>query len=222
MLQLLCWVSFVAIAGGAAWLLKARIVIVCWRWWLPSADSIALSVANGWGRQHWGRWQMKICWWRGEDDTGWGAAIDEDLLLLAWATCCGCWRRWHCGRWQMKICCAAFVAVNHQSVLAVMGLWVAVAGGFVLLKPEIHWCLLRCQSGGCRWSVSEVTNRRGSMDWCVGLLGGGSTAVTGWDAVDGRGAAAGKPDYSRGWWIVFFFCNQNSRCFFFWTMTIFF
>jgi hypothetical protein len=101
--------------------------------------------------------------------------------------------------------------VNHQSVLAVMGLWVAVAGGFVLLKPEIHWCLLRCQSGSCRWSVSEVTNRRGSMDWCVGLLGGGSTAVTGWgaavtgwDAVDGRGAAAGKPDYSRGWWIVFF------------------
>jgi len=38
----------------------------------------------------------------------------------------------------MKICCAAFVVVNHQSVLAVMGLWVAVAGGFVLLKPEIH------------------------------------------------------------------------------------
>jgi hypothetical protein len=38
----------------------------------------------------------------------------------------------------MKICCAAFVAVNHQSVLVVMGLWVAVAGGFVLLKPKIH------------------------------------------------------------------------------------
>jgi len=29
----------------------------------------------------------------------------------------------------MKICCAAFVVVNHQSVLAVMGLWVAVANG---------------------------------------------------------------------------------------------
>jgi hypothetical protein len=38
----------------------------------------------------------------------------------------------------MKICCVAFIAVNHQSVLAVMGLSVAVAGGLVLLKPEIH------------------------------------------------------------------------------------
>jgi hypothetical protein len=32
--------------------------------------------------------------------------------------------------------------MNHQSILAVIGLWVAVAGGFVslvwLLKPEIH------------------------------------------------------------------------------------
>jgi Flp pilus assembly protein protease CpaA len=42
----------------------------------------------------------------------------------------------------MKICCAAFAALNHQSVLAVMGLWVAVAGGFVtlvwFLKPKIY------------------------------------------------------------------------------------
>jgi len=35
-----------------------------------------------------------------------------------------------------------FVVVNHQSVLAVMGLWVAVASGYVtlvwLLKPKIY------------------------------------------------------------------------------------
>jgi hypothetical protein len=39
-----------------------------------------------------------------------------------------------------------FAGRNHQSVLAVIGLWVAVAGGLVplvwSLKPEIHWCLL--------------------------------------------------------------------------------
>jgi hypothetical protein len=81
------------------------------------------------------------------------------------------------------------------------------------LAVSIWWLPLVC---------SEVANRRGSVDWCAGLLGGGSTAETGWDVADGRGAAVGKPDYSRGWWIVFFFCNQNSRCFFFWTMTIFF
>ena len=33
----------------------------------------------------------------------------------------------------MKIYCAAFAVVNHQSMLAVMGLWVTVAGGFVML-----------------------------------------------------------------------------------------
>jgi hypothetical protein len=46
----------------------------------------------------------------------------------AWIRCC-CWMRWHCGRWQMEICCVAFAAVNHQSVLAVMGGWVAASGG---------------------------------------------------------------------------------------------
>jgi hypothetical protein len=37
-----------------------------------------------------------------------------------------------------------------------------------------------------------------------GATDGRGAVVTGWDAADGRGAAAGKPDYSRGWWIVFF------------------
>jgi hypothetical protein len=41
--------------------------------------------------------------------------------------------------------------------------------------------------------VSKVANRRGSVDWFAGLLGGGSAAVTSWDAADGRGAAAGNP-----------------------------
>ena len=79
---------------------------------------------------------------------GWGP-VD------AWIYC-HCWRQWHCGRWQMKIYCAAFAVVNHQSMLAVMGLWVTVAGGFVmlvwLLKPKIYWCLLWCRPGAglCR------------------------------------------------------------------------
>jgi hypothetical protein len=117
---------------------------------------------------------------------------DEDLL------CCLC-----CGEPSVGASCDGFVG--------------GCCWWFCASVSVIHWCLLQCQSGGCRWFVSEVANRRGSVDWYAGLLGGGyavmtgwgatdgrGAAVTGWDAADGKGAAAGKLDYSRGWWIVFF------------------
>jgi len=94
--------------------------------------------------------------------------------------------------------------------------WVCDAG----LVAEAEGLLWRC-----RWSVSEVVNRHGSVVWYSGLLGGGgSAAVIGW------GAAA---DGCRWWWTVtilisvavcwwrrwtmfpLFFFNQNSRTFFF-------
>jgi hypothetical protein len=139
-------------------------------------------------------------------DSAWDRRCEERVVMSVMSLLdggllnrCRCWRRGHCGWWQTKICCAALAAVNHQSVLAVVGLWVAVAGGLWVvvagLVAEVEGLLWRC-----RWSVSEVVNRHGSVGWCSGLLGGGgSTAVIGWGAADGKGAAA---DGCHWWWTV--------------------
>ena len=82
---------------------------------------------------------------------------------FVWWITSRCWLWWVCGWLWLVVCDAGLVA-------------------------EAEGLLWRC-----RWSMSEVVNRRGSVGWCNGLLGGGgSTAVIGWGAADG----------CRWWWTV--------------------
>ena len=135
-----------------------------------------------------GRFYCFVCGWRLRATTL-GAVVDEDLLMAR--------RGWH---WLRRCHRRGFTAAgvgDQLWLLKAMALWTVAdedllcclccgeppvgagcdgfVGGycwwFCAVVPEIHWCLLRCQSGGCRWSVSKVANQRGSMDWCAGLLG---------------------------------------------------